>query len=285
MLSLIIHLLTALPLFYGVAALSSPVQIVDSATGRPVPFGSIGVKNTPIGTVADSSGRFAVETLLGAAATDTVVISCVGFRARKVTMAELVNLSAIKLLPQAQALTEVMVHSRPPQPVVLGHRNASSLTSFGFYTQTDTVPHARLGREMGVLLKVNHPTKLQSFHLLTFGRDFKTVTFRLNIYSVQNGLPQNTLLRRDIIFTVKGPQRGWTKVDLRPYRLTLDANQQVVAAVEWLANVPSQQTGGFLNVPGHVSATHSVFTRDKSAQGWRKLGLNPNMYFMGLTYP
>lgn len=250
-----------------------------------MPYGSVGVKDKPIGTVADGSGQFAVETLAAAAATDTVVVSCVGFESRKMVVTKLRTQSEIELTPQVQALTEVVVHSRPPRPITLGHLNASLLTSFGFYTQTDTVPHARLGREMGVLLKANHPTELQSFHILTFGRDFQTVTFRLNLYSVRNGVPQNTLLQRDVIFTVNGQQRGWTEVDLRPYGLTLEANQQVVAAVEWLANVPSLHAGGFLSVPGHVSATHSVFVRDKSAQAWRKLSLNPNMYFSGLTYP
>lgn len=138
---------------------------------------------------------------------------------------------------------------------------------------------------MGVLLTVRHPTDLQSFRVLTFGRDFQTVTFRLTIYAVRNGLPESTLLKRNVVFTVNGQQRGWTEVDLRPYAIRLAGGQQVVAAIEWLANVPSQRVGGFLDVPGHISATHSVFVRDKSAQSWRKMGLNPNMYFTGLAYP
>jgi hypothetical protein len=155
-----------------------------------VPYGSIGVKNKPIGTVADSSGHFAVETLLPTAATDTVVISCVGFQPRRMVFAELRKQSEIKLMPQAQALAEVVVHSRPPKSVVLGHRSASLLTSFGFYTQSDTVPHARLGRDMGVLLKANHPTELQSFRSAThsvFMRDkiaqaWRKLGFNPNMY-------------------------------------------------------------------------------------------------------
>ena len=90
----------------------------------------------------------------------------------------------------------------------MGHRTARIFASFGFYTRTDTVAHARLGREMGVLLPVRHSTQLQSFHMLTVGHNFRTVTFRLNLYAVQNGKPQNTLHRRDIIFSVNGLHRG-----------------------------------------------------------------------------
>ena len=67
----------------------------------------------------------------------------------------------------------------------MGHRTARMFASFGFYTRTDTVAHARLGREMGVLLLVHHTTQLQSFHMLTFGHNFRTVKFRLNRFITQ----------------------------------------------------------------------------------------------------
>ena len=85
--------------------------------------------------------------------------------------------------------------------------------SFDFYTRTGTIEHTRLGREMGVLLPVRHPTQLQSFYMLTFGHDFHTVTFQLNLYTVQNGMPQNTLLRRDIIFSFNSLHRSWTGIN------------------------------------------------------------------------
>ena len=77
---------------------------------------------------------------------------------------------------------------------------ASMFTSCDFYATMDTITHARLGREMGMLLTMRHPTQLQSFHMLTFGHDFRTMAFRLNLYAVQNDRLQNILLRRDIIF-------------------------------------------------------------------------------------
>ena len=67
----------------------------------------------------------------------------------------------------------------------MGHRTARIFASFGFYTRTDTVAHARLGREMGMLLTVRHPTQLQGFHMLTVGYNFRTVTFRLNRFVPQ----------------------------------------------------------------------------------------------------
>ena len=147
------------------------------------------------------------------------------------------------------------------------------------------MPHARLGRELGPLLKIRHPVRLETFQLFTSGRDFKTVTFRLNIYAIRNGEPQNTLLRQDIIFTVNGQQRGWTKLDLRPYAITLAGPQEVVATVEWLSSVEGRPKSRFLDVPCHLSAFHTTFRRDKSGQDWQKYGANPSFYFTALSYP
>ena len=113
----------------------------------------------------------------------------------------------------------------------MGHRTARIFASFGFYTRTDTIAHARLGREIGVLLPVRHPTQLQSFHMLTVGHNFRTVTFRLNLYAVQNDRPQNTLLQRDIIFSVNGLHRGWTEINLHSNNIMLAGSQQVLAAM------------------------------------------------------
>ena len=262
------------------------LHVVDARTGRPVPYASVGVRGKPQGTVADAQGVFPLAQV-GAEPTDTVVISCVGYVPRKLPAGQLRHETTLRLAPQPTALAEVLVRSRAPRPVVLGHRSTSIFTSFNFYTQADTVPHARLGREMGVLLNVRHPTELHGFHVFTFGRDFATVTFRLNIYAVAGGLPGETLLRRDIVFDVDGRQRGWTTVDLRPYALALPGGQPVVATIEWLANVPrlTKSWGVGVGVPGHVSATHSTFSRDKSAQNWKKMAFNPSMYFTGLAYP
>ena len=65
----------------------------------------------------------------------------------------------------------------------------------------------------------------------------------------------------------------------------LAGSQQVLAAIEWLTNEPEVTKVDFLDIPNHVSATHSIFVRDKSTQHWRKLGTNPNMYFLGFSYP
>lgn len=262
-----------------------PIRILNAVTGRAVPYGSAGIKDKPIGTVADSLGRFTTNQLGGAAPTDTLVVSCVGYHSQKIVVAELARMREIRLSPQAQLLQEVVVRGRPPKRIVLGHNWVSAFTSYGFYTTLDTVAHARLGREVGVLLAVQHPTHLESFHLFTSGRDFKSVTFRLNIYAFAKGQPQHSLLHQDVIFTVDGQRRGWTSVDLRPFAITLAGPQQVVATVQWLSSEVGRAGGKFLDIPVHLSAVHTTYSRSKSAQTWTAASANPSLHFDALSYP
>lgn len=259
------------------------IRVVDSRTSQPVPYASVGVRGKPLGTVADAHGSFPLSQV-GAAPADTVVISCIGFQTQQVTMGELRSHAEIWLAPQQQALAEVQVRGRQPQRVIVGHNWVSAFTSYGFYTTADTVPHARLGREVGVLLAIKHPLLLEGFHLFTSGRDFKSVTFRLNIYAVEQGQPHHSLLRQDIIFTVDGQRRGWNNVDLRPFAITLAGPQQVVATVEWLGSEAGRPGGKFLDIPVHLSAAHRTYSRSKSAQAWTISNVNPSLYFDALSY-
>jgi hypothetical protein len=270
--------------FTNAQANHAPIRVVDGRTSQPIPYASIGVSSKPLGTVADAHGTFPLSHIR-AAPSDTLVISCVGFQTQKMTLQDLGHRPEIRLAPQTQTLAEIVVRGRKPKRAIIGHNWVSAFTSYGFYTTADTVPHARLGREIGVLLHIKHPTLLENFHLFTSGRDFKSVMFRLNIYAFENGQPRHSLLRQDIIFTVNGQQRGWTDVDLRPFAITLAGPQQVVATVEWLGSEVGRPGGKFLDIPTHLSAVHTTYSRSKSAQNWTTYGSNPSMYFDALSYP
>jgi hypothetical protein len=81
--------------------------VKDAQTGFPLPFVSVLLKHTTVGTVTDNEGRFSIETMIRA---DTVVFSFLGYetRARSVSTGktEIIN---INLSPSSFALDEVIV--------------------------------------------------------------------------------------------------------------------------------------------------------------------------------
>ena len=145
-------------------AQSTPTGKITTPAGTPVAYASAGIKGKPLGTIADADGTFSLSAFAPATPTDTVVVSCVGYQPRRMLISQLRQQTVVQLLPIATQLQEVVVHSKPPKRTILGHNGQSLFTSFNFYTSKDTVPHDRLGREVGLLMKVKRPVRLESFH-------------------------------------------------------------------------------------------------------------------------
>ena len=59
------------------------VRVVDAGSGAPIPFATVGVRGRPLGTVADAAGTFPLARI-GAAAADTLMVSCVSYEPLKV---------------------------------------------------------------------------------------------------------------------------------------------------------------------------------------------------------
>ena len=104
----------------------------DSTAAAPVPFASVGVKGKAVGTVADARGRFYFPDAPELAATDTVVVSCVGYRPARLLVGELRQRPVVvRLRAQPRALGEVVVRHRQLRPQVLGRTSTGGIAHWG----------------------------------------------------------------------------------------------------------------------------------------------------------
>ncbi|UOQ71533.1 carboxypeptidase-like regulatory domain-containing protein [Hymenobacter cellulosilyticus] len=88
-------------------------QVVEAATGEPVPFASVFIPKTSTGTTADLEGRFKLA-LSGAA--DSIAASALGFVALRQPLSAASEQSVLfRLKPDRHVLAEVMVYSRQPE--------------------------------------------------------------------------------------------------------------------------------------------------------------------------
>ncbi|UOQ51529.1 carboxypeptidase-like regulatory domain-containing protein [Hymenobacter cellulosivorans] len=280
-------LLSLGPLLSSLSGLAQTESLgqVASRSGSPVPYASVGVKGKAVGTVADEQGQFRLSTLDRALPTDTVVVSCVGYQPQTLPLSQLRQRPRLALAPAATALREVVVRSKQGKQTILGHNGWSRFTALNFYTTRDTVPHDRLGREVGVLMPVKHRSQLESFHLYVASNQFSSVTLRLNLYAVQNGIPQGSLLQQDVIFEVKNLKRGWHEVDLRPYAIELAGQQQVAASVQWLSSQTVDGNHRYFGISTDLSPFHTTILRDKSQENWERIKTNTSLYFTAWASP
>ncbi|SFP86168.1 carboxypeptidase-like regulatory domain-containing protein [Hymenobacter arizonensis] len=286
MLPFFVRLLTSLPLLSLMATTPvPPTRIVDSVTGNPIPYGSAGIKNKPIGTVADSLGRFSTERLQGAALTDTLVVSCVGYLSQKVAVADLAKLSEIRLEPQVQALTEVVVRGAGWKRHSIGRNGAWGLTYYNFHLATDQMPASKLGREVGTILHMKANSFVEDAHFYIGRNNFKNLKFRLNVRALNSeDHPSVALLTRDVIFSVPNQASGWQHIDLRAYDINVGVHARVAVTLEWLDGAPDNQAEwSALLVPAALSATHRMVFRDKSEDQWKVQPLNLSLYVTVLS--
>jgi hypothetical protein len=83
-------------------------KIIDFATLMPIESASIYVKNTTIGTVSNSDGKFALQVPIEFA-NDTLIISSIGYKSFKIPVNEFDNTAEIYLEEDVASLDEIVL--------------------------------------------------------------------------------------------------------------------------------------------------------------------------------
>ena len=241
--------------------------VLDQVTQRPVPFATVGVPAQPLGTAANEAGAFRL-VLPATASPAAVVVSSVGYEAATISLATWpAGPQTIRLRPARVSLGEVVVRGGKVRTKTFGRTGASTFMVARMYTEPDLVSD-ELAKEQGTIVPVDPYCVLRDVNFFVAFNRFRSVTFRLQLYSVRQGLPDRPLLRRNIFVDVTQP-RGWVRVDLQADSLVLRGLEEVAVTLQWVhseAQEGSQKAFGIAAVP---TPGHSILFRDKSQAPWR----------------
>ncbi|UYZ60322.1 carboxypeptidase-like regulatory domain-containing protein [Hymenobacter latericus] len=262
-------------------------RVVAAQSGSAVAFATVGVKGKPVGTTTDAAGNFVLNTSASITGADSVIISCIGYRACRTTVAGLRSQpQAWELQPVAQPLQEVQVKHGRVRPATLGGKVEKGTAHWNTQTRDlAAVGDDERGWEVATILPVRHNGYIDGFHFYLEDNEFKLVRLRFMLYEVANGKPTKPLLTQDIQFTVPSGQTGWASVDLRQYNLQLHKGQTVAAGIQWLQGEKLHPESSRFGGPGAFpSATHRAVVRDKSEAEWRTFPVNASMYLAVQEY-
>ena len=175
--------------------------------------------------------------------------------------------AVIKLQPQDEILSEVMIRPRDMKSKILGNEFDSPSITAGF-TSDD------LGSEIGTVMKLKDG---KDYYLkncgFNFGRvDYDSIIFRINIYNIKNGLPGDLLHQLPIYITVYRDQRS-AEVDLRPYNLHID--QDFILSLEWVQDLP-EKTKSLMFCAGFFG--NKVVYRQVAEDVWRDFPIGIGMW-------
>jgi len=241
--------------------------VLDARTQQPVPFATIGVPQQPLGTAASEAGTFRL-VLPDGAAVPALVVSSVGYEAATVPLASgPVGRQTIQLRPASVALGQVVVRGGKVKTKTFGRTSASTLMVGRMYTEPDLISD-ELGREQGTVVPVDPYCVVRDVNFFVAFNRFRAVKFRLQLYSVRQGLPDRPLLRRNVFVDVTQP-RGWVHVDLQADSLVLRGLDEVAVTLQWVqsqAQEGNQKAFGIAAVP---TPGHGILFRDKSQAPWR----------------
>lgn len=232
--------------------------LLDNDTKQPVPYVNIGIPLKNVGTVSDADGRYKVQ-LSEEYLLDTIQISSVGYQTQLIPVKDLMNMSVVHLQPETVELVEVTVSGKQLKQKILGKTSKSKSLRGGF-------KNATLGHELGSVFKIGkRETFIKTFNTYVAASSGGTMKFRLNFYNLKNGLPNEKLVKEDILFAVN-QDVGQFSLDLSSYNIVM--KEDFVCTVELIENLNDED---FIYFSAGLLGNKLVY-RETSHGRWEDLG-------------
>jgi hypothetical protein len=260
-LPILFFLLTA----YSIKAQFISGKVLDASTKQPLPYVNIGIINKNLGTVSDEYGDFSLE-LNPELLSDTLRFSMIGYGKKDFVLRDylaqekaenviLLNEEALLL----EGVTVIRKKNKKYRRKILGNKTESK-TLVGGFTSND------LGNEIGFICRIRQsPTFLETFNLSIAKNSYGNIRFRLNFYSLRNGMPDQNILN-EMIMIETDIESGMVSVDLRPYDIVME--DDFLVAIEWIEDLGN---GELLFSAGFFGS--NLFARATSQGTWTQMGV------------
>lgn len=258
--------------------------VIDAESLETLPYVNIGIKKKSIGTVSNSQGTFKLKLDVSKHLHDTLIFSHIGFESQKVPLEKFDELRRIKMQPVINDLQEVVVMGKAPKEKKIGrHSKGLGLTHANFYTYYEKEVDDRLSKEKGMKFRIKKNCYLKTLNFNISSNEFETLKFRINFYKLENGIPTDLIVQKNIIFEIKNAFLGWFSVDLRPYEIYLEKElEDVVVSVQWVESVKLNEKSKYFSLSTATSATDKAYSRDKAMDAWTSHGQSMSFYLDAL---
>lgn len=222
---------TFILLFFALTASSQSISgsILGLNNKEVLPYVNIGVIGKGIGTVSDINGKFTLN--LHDSLNDQILkFSLIGYKSQSFTVKEFKktlkeNSTTIYLEENIFSLSQVVIRPKILKTKVIGNENDSKITAAGFKSND-------LGSELGTIMKIKKsPSLIENVNFNIARNDIKNAKFRVNIYSIKNGMPDSILLKEPIYITTS-LESGTLSLDMKKYNLWV--NTDYLVTLEWI---------------------------------------------------
>lgn len=238
-------------------------RIIDSKTDEPLEYVSIGIINTPLGTISDNKGYFEFE-YKKQDLSSIVRISMIGYESQTYSISDLIQKdNKIKMIATTYEINEVEI--TPTKEKVIG---ANTFNRSQGWSGWSGIP-VRKGYEIGIKLNLgNKPIKIKSLHVMLQRQAFDTSIFRLHIRAINDTLILNELLTENIIVAITN-ESGWANIDLEQYNLIMRG--EIGLTLEWL-KIQGIDEKREMKINGKLEKAYILFKNKRNQIGLRRWG-------------
>lgn len=245
----------------------------DGKTNLPISYTSIGVKNKPIGTVADSLGNFSFAFPANAVGTlDTVVFGRMGYVALRLPITELLRSgSTITMYPtELTTLNQVDVVGEKGKLEQYGRLPASMYLTPRAYKNIPKTDAK--GREQATILDIDEHIVLKEINFFLSMSNYTKVGYRINFYSVANGLPHTLISSKDIIYETQDTEH-WKSLNLEKYNIHLIGHKKIAIGFQLIRTelAPGDTAKTSFLIASYPSPLKKSYFREKSEAQWTEV--------------
>lgn len=258
-------------------------KVLSTENNEPLPYVNIGIKDKSVGTVSNENGVFKLYLDHKVRLNDTVIFSYIGYKTKKYLISDLKNLTgSILLQSKNMELDEVVLSAekvkykskkigRTSKGIGLFHAN--------FYSYNEKDVDDRLSKEKGMKFKLRRNCHIKDLNFNITSNNFKSLKFRVNFYKIEDGIPTEIIVHKNIVFEIKDNFHGWFKVDLEPYDIYLKEDiEEIAVTIQWLESVKTDEKSKYFAIATASSPIHTAFSREKAMDKWNKSGQNLSFY-------
>ncbi|NML58887.1 alpha/beta fold hydrolase [Chryseobacterium cheonjiense] len=233
---------------------------VKNMENEILPYCNIGIKDTNIGSFTNKSGDYKM-IIPKEFQNKSIVFKAEGYAENTKPISELLQNADVYLDFKIRNIQEVVLEGEKLKEKTIGQKSRPILTfSKMFDKNTLTV-------EQGNIFDIYKKTKLKSFsfHIMPSSR-FESITLKLNIYDVKNGLPNQSLLNENIIF--KTSTTGWQNIELSNYKLVFNNLDKIAITLQLLEYEPLKDSDFVFGISAKKSLSKNLLFRHQSQSQW-----------------
>ena len=204
------------------------LHIIDSNSKKAVPYAAASIKTQSYGIHADDHGYLILTLPDSVNSDDYLQFSCIGYKSAQIKLSNIRD--TVFLEPSTKILDEVHVEAKKLRARILGKNEHGAFTHVNIYHVYDSLDRGE-GREFGSVLKINRNCRIESFNFYLSSNTFGSLTFRIQIYRMDNKTPSEHRIQRDVIHKVTESGTGWVSVDLTDHDIWLN-DETVLASAQ-----------------------------------------------------